>query len=520
MKNILKSLMLMAAVFTVYSCTEAEPEVEKVNQNLAFTLKADNIEHDSARIVVSHNGDDKDTWYGFYVEGNVDENNLGTAIMKEIEDLKSGNLEESLFAERRKNVNIRHLEPSTTYTYIAVGISKTGKVYGTYNSIAFTTLREMPDFVETDNWKVSYERGTFVDPADNQEYPDTEIFNVKCDEDKYYYFDLVDKWLLDYYELTVTDYLEMIVETVEDYKAAGETAKSLLVMNANTDIPWPRQMWGDYAVFIVGYDSECNPTGEYTMFEFTITEEEAEPEYTRWLGTWNLPFTVDYQETDEEGNPKTDENGNPVMTTKTGSYEITLSHIDNNNIYVMTGWEVHGDNLSINVAEFLGLTGEYENGYPVEVYYEDGKLIFTETYLDELTNQSTGDAMPFGFYGIADILIKETNETNEDALCGWTGMTMATAESTDGENGVITGADYEDDMYVIDYTSMGLIAYSTTTYIYFNPPIGFPITMNKKNNESLTSISRMNKVEKDRYEIIKSKRLRSKTTGKPVVLAR
>lgn len=518
MKNILKSFMILAAVIAAVSCEKAEPEGEKLNQNLSFTLKADKIEHDSARIVVSHNGSSTDTWYGFLVEGDV--KSLGSVILKEIENLKEGDLAGALQTGTKKNINLKKLKPTTDYTYIVLGLSSKGEVYGTYNSVKFKTVREMPELSETETWSIEYERGTFVDPTNGDEYPNTEIFTVRCEEGKYFYFDLVDQWLLEYYELTVADYLEMVVETVLEYKEAGYTADKLLYMSTENTVPADRQMWGDYYAFAVGFDTECNPTGEYSLLDFTILEETAEPGYTKWLGTWAVPFTYDVYEYNESGNIVFDDNGNPIVEeTKEATYEITFSHIDNNYMYVMTGWEVHGEGFEINIAEFLGLTGEYANGYPIEVYYNDGDLLFIETDVDELSNESTGVTYTLGFYGIADILDKKTGQTSSEALSAWAGMTMATAMTEDGQVGFIFGESFEDSNYVMEYTGMGFLAYSTD-YMYFNPPVKFPLTINKISEESLTTMSMMKRTAPSKEDILKRKSFGEMKANKPAMLTR
>ena len=144
--------MILAAVIAAVSCEKAEPEGEKLNQNLSFTLKADKIEHDSARIVVSHNGSSTDTWYGFLVEGDV--KSLGSVILKEIENLKEGDLAGALQTGTKKNINLKKLKPTTDYTYIVLGLSSKGEVYGTYNSVKFKTVREMPELSETETWSI------------------------------------------------------------------------------------------------------------------------------------------------------------------------------------------------------------------------------------------------------------------------------------------------------------------------------------------------------------------------------
>ena len=509
--------MILAAAIAALSCEKAETDGEKLNQNLSFTLKADNIEHDSARIVVSHNGSNTDTWYGFYVEGNV--TNLGSAILKELETLKSGDLAGALETGTRKNINLKKLKPSTTYTYIAVGLSSKGEVYGTYNSVSFTTAREIPDFTETDTWTISYERGTFTDPTDGTEYPNTEIFTVTCDEGKYFYFDVVDKWLLEQYELSLEEYLEVVIERVEDYKEAGATAAEIFYMDTENLAPETRMMWGDYIALAVGYDAESNLTGEYSAFEFTIEEEKATAEYTKWLGTWELPFTYEEYETDEDGYLILDENDNPIVKeTKEATYEITLSHADNNYIYIMTGWEVHGEGFTVNIAEFLKLPEDYANGYPIEVYFNEGNLEFVETDVDELTTDANG-AYTLGFYGIADIYLAETGQTTENALSAWVGMTMATAMTEDGQVGIINGESVESDKFKIDYTGMGYIAYAKD-YIYFNPPVKFPISMNKISDETLTAMSLTKKSLLGSDDLRKAKSLKTKKINRPVVLTR
>ena len=517
MKNILRAFMILAAAIAAMSCEKAEPEGEKLNQNLSFTLKADNIEHNSARIVVSHNGSSTDTWYGFYVEGEV--KSLGTEILKEIETLMEGDLAGALVTGTRKNINLRKLNPSTTYTYIAVGLSDKGEVYGTYNSVKFTTAREIPEFVETETWSIEYERGTFEDPTNGKEYPNTEIFHVVCEEGKYFYFDLLDYRWLDEYELTLADYLEMIVETVANNKEKGATVDQLLYMDTDNLCPANRLMWGDYGALVVGFDAELNPTGEYSIFNFTIVEDKVvEPGYSQWLGTWELPFKYNVYQTDDKGNYIFDDNGNRIVTeVKEATYEVTFNHIDNNYIYAMTGWEVYGHGFEVNLVDLFGLTGDYANGFPIEVYYNNGKLEFVATEIDAITVGNS--SYMFGFFGLADFTKKGTEETPSNGLCAWTGMTMATASTEDGLHGTITGTSTEDNSYWIDYTDMGFIAYARD-YITFNEPVKFPITMTKISDETVTAMSMTKKAATSKEDLLKRKSFGTKKAGKPIMLAR
>ncbi len=507
--------MILAAAIAALSCEKAETDGEKLNQNLSFTLKADNIEHDSARIVVSHNGSNTDTWYGFYVEGNV--TNLGSAILKELETLKSGDIAGALETGTRKNINLRKLKPSTTYTYIAVGLSSKGEVYGTYNSVSFTTAREMPDFTETDTWTISYERGTFTDPTDGTEHPNTEIFHVECEEGKYFYFSIVDQYVINFYQMKVEDYVEYIIDyEVESYINDGYTYADIIITMNNVNIPYSRQMAGDYYAFAIGYNADGTLTGEYTATEFKIAVEDPTPEFEQWLGTWELPFT--YTDIDENENEITVE----------ASYRVTFASADNNFMYLMYGWESEGENLTTDLDEFFAsaLTQlGYNNGFPLIIYYEDGKLIFPETDgLLEFTDQS-GEYYSFGFFGIGDLTDKEKETVTEDRLIGWNGMTMAIGSTENGQEGVIVGNTYEDDTMKIEYTSMFMCGYPTDKYsnaplAYYNPPVQFPITMNKISDETISAMSMTKRTAPSKEDLLKRKSFGTKKAGKPIMLTR
>ena len=184
----------------------------------------------------------------------------------------------------------------------------------------------------------------------------------------------------------------------------------------------------------------------------------------------------------------------------------------------MTGWEVHGEGFTVNVAEFLSLTGDYANGYPIEVYFNDGNLEFVETDVDELTTETNG-SYTLGFYGVADIYMAETGQTTPNALSAWAGMTMASAMTEDGQVGFIYGESVESDEFKIDYTGMGYIAYAND-YIYFNPPVKFPIRMNKISDATLTAMSLTKKSLLGSDDLRKAKALKTKKINRPVVLTR
>ena len=45
---------------------------------------------------------------------------------------------------------------------------------------------------------------------------------------------------------------------------------------------------GDYDIWMIGFDENLEPTGEYTVTTYTVEKIEADENYTRWLGDWTI----------------------------------------------------------------------------------------------------------------------------------------------------------------------------------------------------------------------------------------
>ena len=98
---------------------------------------------------------------------------------------------------------------------------------------------------------------------------------------------------------------------------------------------------------------------------------------------------------------------------------------------------------------------------------------------------------------------------------------MATAMTEDGQVGVINGETIENETDKTVYTGMGYIAYAKGKgYIYFNPPVKFPISMNKISDETLTALSLSKKSLLGSDDLRKAKALKTKKINRPVVLTR
>lgn len=459
MKNILKFFMLAAAL-SFAACEEKpvtppepeEPEVE-LNQDLEFTLEVTEVEATQAKIKVSHNGTSADTWYGF-VTDEVSKKE-GTLIAEEVQALLATGKVSGLKKQTSANVTLKNLNPQTDYKYVVFGLSAEGEVYGVYKSVSFKTVRDASKLEETNDWKITYQRGENQGAA-------AEIFTIECAEGKGFYFTTIEAATLEANELQAVDYVKYVIESeVPMLLEYGYKWSDLYIPESYT-LASPRSLSGDYVAFAIGYDSKGEPTGYYSVQEYTIVEETAKADYTQWLGNYDLTMSYKYQ--DEETGE---------ILTEDFTYNVTLHHIDNNYMYAMTGWEENGDAIN-DIREFVG-------EYAIPVYYNNGKLAFNETDLEYVEFDGAGEHL-FGFYGIGDLTM--SGKSYEGTLIGFDGLTMAVAETTDGgQTAVIKGTSQSVQGYEIDYTGMFYCAYPTSgegDLAYWNYPMEFPLTMTKQ----------------------------------------
>lgn len=456
--------LLMGAV--MFSCTPNEngdgdgtgtgtgAGKEELNENLEFTLElvAEDLDTDSAKIKVSHNGQKTDTWYGFVTT----ETDIDDAILDEVEGLlqEDGTIASTkLKKSTSTNVNLRELEPATEYTYVVFGLSEKGTVYGTPESLEFTTKSEFTGLTETQDWTIAYE-------GRNEE--GKELFSIDCDDNSIYFFDIVDEYIITGEDgtLYLNDYMLMMVDETAYFLENGVTVEEMLEVGYLQEGPSvlgaARMASGTYYAYTIGYNEDGTPTGKYSAVKFDIEEEEATAEYLQWIGDYTFTGANDI------------------------SYDIKIEAYDNNYMYAVTGWET-GSALDETGMDFGTAFGEWQPAFPA--YFKNGKLQFAESYITQLTvtdmnNQEHETLLGFfGYdYSADDQLILIT--TDEGVI--------ATAETTDnGSTGNITGESIaleggeETSIKALGYAAIATAQGDDNIFLW-NEPMELPITMTKK----------------------------------------
>lgn len=143
MKTLKNITMAALATLALAACTKDDPnpgKQENIDQNdIEFKVSASNPTEDGITISITHNGSDKETYYGFYYS------DLETSVTNAINRVVAGFTEDgtdlsSVLSTGKTNVSvIKDLTANTSYRYVVFGLNTDGTTYGTPGSCEFTT---------------------------------------------------------------------------------------------------------------------------------------------------------------------------------------------------------------------------------------------------------------------------------------------------------------------------------------------------------------------------------------------
>ena len=273
-------LLFILSILAFVGCSKDE-----IVADVVFDVSVSNVESYTATVTVTHDGSNRDTYYGFFVKGEVTD--IARAISDYVFYAKDGQLEKSVHTQRKSVYTVRGLMPNTTYTYIVFGMDIKGDTYGIPASTCFTTTPS--DLVATvnPNWKITY-RGHTV-----QNDTDYSLINVEVmGESQEYFFPAT--------------YPESVVNSFETIESFLDFATSELYAEIELDLDiddwfdhnricatsiscYHHLEPGNYVTFAIGINNNIQPTGNYARSEvYQVEEYPLEPEYANLLGEWVL----------------------------------------------------------------------------------------------------------------------------------------------------------------------------------------------------------------------------------------
>ena len=161
-----------ALAMTSTGCEEAEPNrpvPPEINQNdIVFEAKEGELTSEGATITVTHNGTDKETYYGFwYTDLETNATNAINRVVAEFQE--TGTDLGSVVTTGKTHITVLNgLDPMTTYRYVVFGLNEDGTIYGTPGSVDFTTLKgEVKFTVSVSNVTETTANATVTSTGDN-----------------------------------------------------------------------------------------------------------------------------------------------------------------------------------------------------------------------------------------------------------------------------------------------------------------------------------------------------------------
>lgn len=270
------------AVFLCLSmsyCTKTEESTE-----IKFNVEVDEIKAYSSRITITHNGTNRDLYYGKLYEGD------GVDIEEKIDEIlnlyQDGQLSGDLFSQRKKVFVLPGLSPEKTYTYLVFGIDEEGMLRGIPGKQVFTTVASDFQAVENQNWSVSY----FGQAFHNHGYYSKFKVVVTGDVEERYFLATYPLSIHAQYE-TEESFITFAIEqfnknNIENdpnfwIESSGVVTQSYVFYRYHDE--------DDYIAYAIGVNADGSPTGHYAKSDsFHIDKYPMTQGYANLMGDWTI----------------------------------------------------------------------------------------------------------------------------------------------------------------------------------------------------------------------------------------
>ena len=300
------TFLCITTLFT--SCTKDEFKETSLN---TFCVSPQDIGAFSATLVITHNGTNRDAYYGILVKGH------GIDADTRIKDFISTTplAATDVMYQRKKQIKINDLSMLTDYTYIVFSlVFYDGEfVYnGIFASYEFSTCQSEYVASENPNWITSYQGETFYEGgyyskitvlAENNE--NEHYFLKACKVDEPANFSHME------------DFLAHAATTFQSEHENGEDDFWLgyHLLSNHSSIFYYVLDTGDYIAYAIGVNADGTPTGHYAKSDsFYVGEYTMSPGYANMLGIW-------------------------IVTDSTGkTFNIQFTKHTSNRILTMSGW--------------------------------------------------------------------------------------------------------------------------------------------------------------------------------------
>ena len=233
--------------------------------------------------------------------------------------------------------------------------------------------------------------GTIIVEPQAIDRPDWIIeYQGRRSEKEWFKFTYVGSQRFIFRTVTDLDFKSLFKSDMVDYidNAVYYLNENALVFTSSVEEYFDRLRSGVWHGFMIELDKDGKATYNYSEIVFTIQEEQASKEYTDWLGNWR------------------------VMSGTVG-FDIRISHLDNNFLYKINGWEC-GDAVNFKMNWLEPVFEQYLEG---EFWEPDKCLYIRSQYLGTYTDND------FGYGEVDEVFLGNIFDSN--------GLSIITDEGID-----------------------------------------------------------------------------------------
>lgn len=299
--------------------------MENPSWSITYTGRDVDVSDDGTYVVdVIHvkSSDDKE-YYLDIIDAESFSSDYGSDIDRYLDDI----VIDDNWVYRNDSDNVFDMLDEAGGTWIAAAIEVTpdGRKGRNYSWLEFKTTDV--EFRKDDSWNIFYKpRVTISEDGEDIVVDEIAVEPNGCDYS--YYVDIAYPEYIDmYYGGDVTGFFNDVLDDIADGLPEDEDFGGV-VYNGNTRVQFDRLRSGEWTAYAFGVDKRGYLTGNWSELNFVAPEEEATPEFSKWLGTWMIGGP---------GGGYDSDTGDPV--TGYYYYNIHVSSSENNYCYLVNDWE-------------------------------------------------------------------------------------------------------------------------------------------------------------------------------------
>lgn len=271
-------VIYLFSILLLIGCSEDD------ETDIVFHVSVSDIKAYSATVTITHNGTNRDVYYGFITEGNAD--NIQSEISRFQTTASNQVFLQAAHSQRKCVFKITGLAQNHSYTFIVYGTDEDGNLHGKPAALKFTTDKSNFTASINTNWKIEYKGHTVYN---NYDYSLITVSLIG---------DVEERFFLATYKSSVHDSFsctedfiayatnQFINQKQEDVNGDFWIEDSQVRKEGTNFYRYLEE--GDYVSYAIGINGDGSPTGHYVQTAFHVDHYPVVEGYSNLLGNWAI----------------------------------------------------------------------------------------------------------------------------------------------------------------------------------------------------------------------------------------